>query len=273
MRWASAIEYDGGAYHGWQFQPDRPTVQGHVENALSRVANAPVKTVCSGRTDAGVHAAEQVVHFDSDSNRSADAWLLGSNRYLPPDIAPQWFVPVPDEFSARYDAWARDYHYAILDRRAPSALWRARAWHVHQRLDEALMRRGATALIGEHDFSAFRAAACQAHSPWRNLHHIKIQRCGDWLYFDIRANAFLHHMVRNIVGSLVQVGRRRRPPEWIAELLAVRDRRRAGATAPAHGLTLMRVHYPSDSSVSRRVAVKDAGHTTDHRARPADAKI
>ncbi|NNC23065.1 tRNA pseudouridine(38-40) synthase TruA [Salinisphaera sp. USBA-960] len=251
MRWAAAIEYDGGAYHGWQRQPGHPTIQAEVEHAIGRVANAPITVVCSGRTDAGVHAGAQIVHFDSSARRSADAWLLGSNRYLPPDIAPQWFVPVADDFHARYDAYARDYHYALLDRPAPTALWRNRAWHVHHRLDIDAMREAAQVLIGEHDFSAFRASACQAHTPWRNLHHVWMERNGDWLSVCIRANAFLHHMVRNIVGSLVQVGRGRREPAWLGAVLAGKDRRLAGATAPAHGLTLMHVHYPSDSGLPR----------------------
>lgn len=249
MRWAAAIEYDGSAYHGWQIQPGTPTVQAEVERAVARVANAPVTVVCSGRTDAGVHAAGQIIHFDTDARRAPDAWLLGSNRYLPPDIAPQWFVPVTDDFHARYQAIARDYHYTILDRPAPTALWRERSWHVRHRLDDSAMRSAAMALVGEHDFSAFRAASCQARSPRRCIHHIEIRRSGDWLGIDIRANAFLHHMVRNIAGSLVQVGRGYHQPAWIVDVLTQGDRRLAGPTAPARGLVLARVHYPEETGI------------------------
>lgn len=245
MRWAGAIEYDGSGYHGWQIQPGRPTVQAKVEQALSLVANDSVSVVCSGRTDSGVHAQGQIVHFDTAAERTAESWLLGANRYLPPDIAPQWFCPVAESFHARFGAVARDYRYVILDRPAPTALWRDRAWHVRHRLDDEAMRNAAQALIGEHDFSTFRAAACQAKTSWRRVHHIELARHGDWLMIDIRANAFLHHMVRNIVGSLVQVGRHRQEPGWIADVLATLDRRQAGKTAPAQGLTLAGVHYGS----------------------------
>jgi tRNA pseudouridine38-40 synthase len=245
MRWAACVEYDGTAYHGWQSQPHAANVQDTLEAALSKVADAPIRIICSGRTDAGVHAAGQIAHFDTRVARSQRAWLLGSNRYLPADIAPQWFVPVPETFHARFSAQARDYRYWILDRTAPSALWRNHAWHSHNRLDAAIMHTAAQVLVGHHDFSAFRAAACQSKSPWRDVHHLTVARRGDWIRIDIRANAFLHHMVRNIVGSLVPVGRGLFEPGWIRELLAGRDRTRAGMTAPACGLSLRKVHYPA----------------------------
>lgn len=258
MRWATCVEYDGTAYHGWQSQPHAASVQDTFEAALSKVADCPIRTVCSGRTDAGVHAQGQVVHFETDVVRSERAWLLGSNRYLPDDIAPQWFVPVPDDFHARFSARERDYRYWLYDRMAPSALWRHRAWHSHNRLDVATMHRAAQSLVGHHDFSAFRAAACQAKTPWRDVHQVQVVRRGDWIQLDIRANAFLHHMVRNIVGSLVPVGRGLFSPTWIGDLLAGRDRRRAGMTAPACGLSLREVHYPAEFDLPRP-ALDDLG--------------
>jgi tRNA pseudouridine38-40 synthase len=258
MRWAACVEYDGTAYHGWQSQPHAASIQDVLEAALSKVVDAPIRTVCSGRTDAGVHAAGQIVHFETAVARGQRAWLLGSNRHLPDDIAPQWFVPVPENFHARFSACARDYRYWILDRTAPSALWRHRAWHAHNRLDAAAMQVAAQVLVGHHDFSAFRAAACQSKSPWREVHHLTVARFGDWIHIDIRANAFLYHMVRNIVGSLAPVGAGLRAPEWIGELLAGRDRRRAGMTAPACGLMLRAVHYPAEFMLPRP-ALDDGG--------------
>ncbi|MGB7757379.1 MAG: tRNA pseudouridine(38-40) synthase TruA [Salinisphaera sp.] len=246
MRWAACIEYDGSAYSGWQSQPHAPSVQDSLEAALSKVADEPIRTICSGRTDSGVHAQGQIVHFDTNAERRDRSWLLGTNRWLADDIAPQWFVPVPDTFHARFNAVARDYRYWIIDRDAPSALWRNRVWHVHKRLDHEVMHAAAQMLVGRHDFSAFRAAGCQAKSPVRHVHHVSVTRLGDWLRIDIRANAFLHHMVRNIAGTLAVVGRGEAVPAWVADLLDQRDRRRAGMTAPAAGLSLRRVHYPDD---------------------------
>lgn len=246
MRWAACIEYDGSAYSGWQSQPHAPSVQDSLEAALSKVADEPIRTVCSGRTDSGVHAQGQIVHFDTRAERRDRSWLLGSNRWLADDIAPQWFVPVPETFHARFNAIARDYRYWIMDRDAPSALWRSRVWHVHKRLDHDAMHGAAQSLVGRHDFSAFRAAGCQAKSPVRHVHHVTVARLGDWVRIDVRANAFLHHMVRNIAGTLAVVGRGEAEPLWLAELLEGRDRRRAGMTAPAAGLSLRRVHYPED---------------------------
>ncbi|AWN17451.1 tRNA pseudouridine(38-40) synthase TruA [Salinisphaera sp. LB1] len=246
MRWAACIEYDGSAYSGWQSQPHAPSVQDSLEAALSKVADEPIRTVCSGRTDSGVHAQGQIVHFDTGAERRDRSWLLGSNRWLADDIAPQWFVPVPETFHARFNAIARDYRYWIIDRDAPSALWRNRVWHAHKRLDDYAMQAAAQTLVGRHDFSAFRAAGCQAKSPVRQVHHVTVTRLGDWVRIDVRANAFLHHMVRNIAGTLAVVGRGEAAPAWVGELLDGRDRRRAGMTAPAAGLSLRRVHYPED---------------------------
>lgn len=244
MRWAAGVEYEGTAYHGWQSQPHAASVQDALETALARVADAPIRVVASGRTDAGVHAKGQIVHFDTAARRGARAWLLGSNRYLPADVAVQWVMPVDASFHARYSALARDYRYWLIDRAAPTALWRHRAHHSHYPLDAEAMHAAAQVLLGEQDFSAFRAAACQSRTPYRNVHHVCIERAGPWLRVDISANAFVHHMVRNIVGSLLLVGDGRRPPDWIGRVLAGRDRRRAGMTAPARGLILWHVHYP-----------------------------
>ena len=258
MRWAACIEYDGSAYSGWQSQPHAPSVQDSLEAALSKVADEPIRTVCSGRTDSGVHAQGQIVHFDTRAERRDRSWLLGSNRWLADDIAPQWFVRVPETFHARFNAVARDYRYWIIDRDAPSALWRNRVWHVHRRLNHDAMHQAAQTFVGRHDFSAFRAAGCQAKSPVRDVHHVTVTRLGDWVRIDVRANAFLHHMVRNIAGTLAVIGRGEAEPGWIAELLAQRDRRRAGMTAPAAGLSLRRVHYP-DSIQLPQPPLDDAG--------------
>ena len=251
MRWAACVEYDGSGYHGWQSQPHASSVQDTLEAALARLANRPVRTICSGRTDTGVHAQGQIVHFDTDAERSERAWLLGTNRYLPDDVALQWVIPVPETFHARFGAIAREYRYWILDRTAPSALWRNRAFHSHNRLDAEAMHAAAQHLVGRHDFSAFRAAACQAKTPWREVSRCDVSRRGDWLRLDVHANAFLHHMVRNIVGTLLPVGRGQNDGDWVAELLAGGDRRRAGMTAPAQGLSLRRVHYGPDFDLPR----------------------
>ncbi|HLT89756.1 MAG TPA: tRNA pseudouridine(38-40) synthase TruA [Woeseiaceae bacterium] len=244
MRIALGIEYDGTAYNGWQRQDSGIGVQERVEEALSAVADAPVEATCAGRTDAGVHASAQVVHFDTRAERSPRNWVLGANSHLPPDVNALWAVPVPDDFHARYSARARTYRYLILNRMTRSALWRDRAWWVHRALDVEPMRAAAACLIGEHDFSAFRAAGCQAKTPRREVRAIEIVRRGDWVTIEATANAFLQHMVRNIVGVLAAVGTGERPPEWAAAVLESRDRREGGITAPAHGLTLVAVEYP-----------------------------
>lgn len=249
-RWAAGVEYHGSRYSGWQLQASRPSVQGVLEAALSSIANHPVDTICAGRTDAGVHALGQVVHFDSAADRSPYAWLLGSNSRLPPDVSIRWVQPmlradnVP--FSARFSATSRRYRYVIHNDRARSALLAERAtWFAHA-LDAEAMHEAAQALIGEHDFSAFRAAECQSTTPMRKLESIRVWRSRQFVVIDIRANAFLHHMVRNITGSLMEVGSQRRPLGWIAELLAGRDRSQAGMTAAAQGLYFVGPDYPAE---------------------------
>lgn len=243
---AVGIEYDGSRYSGWQTQPHAPSVQDTVDAALSAVADQRVKTVAAGRTDTGVHATGQVVHFDTFVQRADRSWLLGANSNLPPDINVLWICAVPADFHARYSATGREYRYRILNRPVRSALLRERAWWVREVLDLGLMREAAALLIGEHDFSAFRAAACQSKTPVRDLRRLDVERRGMEICVSCEANAFLHHMVRNLVGTLVKIGRGEERPQWAAELLEGRDRRLSGITAPAAGLTLTAVHYPAE---------------------------
>jgi tRNA pseudouridine38-40 synthase len=243
-RIALGIEYDGTAYNGWQKQRSGTGVQELLERALARVADEPVEAFCAGRTDSGVHASAQVVHFDSRAARTARNWVLGVNSNLPADISALWAASVGDDFHARYSALARTYRYLILNRLTRSALHRERAWWLHQPLDVQSMQLAAASLIGEHDFSAFRAAGCQARTPRRHVTAIDIERQGDWVAVTITANAFLQHMVRNIVGLLAAVGSGDDPPGRAAAVLESRDRRQGRMTAPAHGLTLVAVDYP-----------------------------
>lgn len=249
MRWALGVEYDGTHFCGWQAQPGLKTVQGELQAALSHVADAPIELICGGRTDAGVHAAGQVVHFDTAVRRSARAWALGANAHLPRQLSVAWATPVPDFFHARFSALRRHYRYTFFNRATRSALHGATSTWVAQPLDVAAMQAGADHLIGEHDFSAFRAAECQSRSPVRRIDSLTVQRDGPFVHIDISANAFLHHMVRNIAGLLVEVGRGERPPAQVAELLAGRDRRLNAPTAPPQGLCLRRIDYPSAFAV------------------------
>lgn len=245
MRIALGIEYDGAAFYGWQRQREVNSVQQELETALSKVANQPVELFCAGRTDAGVHATGQVVHFDTTAIRDDKAWVMGTNAQLPDAIAVRWAKQVPDDFHARFSATARRYRYIIYNHKFRPAILRAGLSHYHQKLDTELMQQAGEFLLGEQDFSSFRAIQCQSHSPFRNVHHLRISRQGDFIILDIKANAFLHHMVRNITGSLLEVGMKNRPPEWIAELLAAKDRSLAAATAKAGGLYLVDVDYPA----------------------------
>jgi len=245
-RFAVGLEYDGRAYKGWQFQPGLQTVQDVVQRALSRVADAPVECVCAGRTDAGVHASAQVVHFDTDAIRSERGWRLGANSYLPSDVSVAWLREVPGHFHARYSAVARSYRYLILNRDSRSALAFGRATWERRRLDETRMHTAAQVLVGEHDFSAFRAIECQAKSPVRRIERLEVTRDAEWLTLAITANAFLHHMVRNVAGLLMSVGLGESPPERVATVLASRDRKTNAATAPPDGLYLTAVRYPAE---------------------------
>ncbi len=248
-RVAIGLEYLGTDFCGWQRQDHAPTVQGAVESAVSRVADEPVTVVAAGRTDAGVHATGQVAHFDTDARRSLRAWLRGVNSNLPAQVSVSWVRPVADAFHARYAALARTYHYLIFNRAVRSALYQNRAWWVHAELDLSAMQAAAQVLIGEHDFSAFRAAQCQAGTPVREIRELTLRRSGPFIVIECRANAFLHHMVRNIVGSLVRVGRRDATPDWLGHVLESRDRRQAGVTAEAAGLYLTRVGYAAEHGI------------------------
>ena len=245
VRIAVGIEYDGSAYAGWQAQTSLRTVQQVTERALGAVANEAVSLVSAGRTDAGVHARGQVAHFDTGVFRSSRSWVLGANTELPRDVSVSWARAVPAHFHARYSAEARTYHYLIANRLARPALAATRAAWLHRPLDAARMDAAARALEGEHDFSAFRAAECQARSPIRRIEHIEVERRGDWIVIAVTANAFLHHMMRNIAGLLIEIGKGEAPVGWAAEVLAGRDRRRNAATAPAAGLYLQSVRYPA----------------------------
>ena len=240
MRIVLGIEYDGSAYHGWQSQEDVLTLQSVIEKALSQVANEAVTVTCAGRTDAGVHALGQVAHFDTEAERSEYSWIFGANSNLPPDISVRWAKEIDASFHARYSATARRYRYIIYNYPIRPGLYRHyMTWHPRL-LDEKKMAKAATYLIGEHDFSSFRSIDCQAKSPLREVFAITVQRKNHWVIIDVKANAFLHHMVRNIAGVLIAIGENKREPEWARELLTTCDRTKAGVTAPPQGLSFIR---------------------------------
>ena len=243
-RVALRVEYDGENYHGWETQRNGATVQAALELALSRVADEPISTVCAGRTDAGVHALGQTVHFDTEAFRAPHAWVLGTNGLLPAQIAVTWASAVRDDFHARFSARKRHYRYIVVNRMARSAVRAAQTAWVHRPLDADRMDLAAQSLLGTHDFSAFRAAGCQARSPVRTLSRIRVGRRRDFVWIDVSANAFLQHMVRNIAGTLIEIGQGRRDPETLAAVLASGDRTRAGPTAPARGLYFLGADYP-----------------------------
>jgi tRNA pseudouridine38-40 synthase len=244
VRLAVGLEYDGGAYAGWQIQAHSPSIQAVAERAFSRVANHPVSLTCAGRTDAGVHALGQVAHFDTQAVRTARAWALGATAELPEDVSVQWAAEVPGTFHARYAALARTYRYIVVNRATRPALERHRACWVHRALDEQRMAAAGALLVGEHDFSAFRSAECQSRTPVRRVEAVGITREGDRVSIDVRANAFLHHMVRNIAGLLIRIGSGEEEVGWARKVLEARDRRLSAATAPACGLYLVEVRYP-----------------------------
>lgn len=262
MRIALGIEYDGSAFCGWQTQLAGCAVQDKLESALAQIAGSPVGTVCAGRTDAGVHALGQVVHLDPVADRPLNAWVRGVNALTPATLAVTWARAVGDEFHARYSARERSYRYVLLNRAVRPAADQGRVGWCHLPLDLERMRHAASALIGAHDFSAFRSSECQARSPVRNLVRIEIRRSGEYVVFDLSANAFLHHMVRNIVGCLVYVGGGRRPPEWLAAVLAGRDRTGAAPTFSASGLYLARVVYDPVWDLPDAVSAQAPGRLT-----------
>jgi tRNA pseudouridine38-40 synthase len=243
MRIALGLEYDGSRFLGWQTQPGGGTVQDAVEAALAAIASERVDVTCAGRTDRGVHAREQIVHFDTTVERPLAAWVRGVNAVLPSSVAVLWARPVPAAFHARYSAQSRTYRYVLLNRPVRPGLGAAYTGWFHLPLDVAAMREAAALLVGEHDFSAFRSSECQAKSPCRSLHRLDIERRGERIDFILTANAFLHHMVRNLVGSLVYVGKGRHPASWVREVLESRDRARAAPTFSPEGLYLEAIDY------------------------------
>jgi tRNA pseudouridine38-40 synthase len=249
QRIALGIEYDGSQYCGWQYQDHSPSVQDTVEQALAKVANQPIRVSCAGRTDTGVHALGQVVHFITDAIRETHAWVLGTNANLPDSITVLWAKPVPDDFHARFSAVRRQYRYVIFNRSSRPAILAKRVSWEYRPLHVERMREAARYLVGEHDFSTYRAQACQAKSPIRTLHRLEISRHGDIVILDLEANGFLHHMVRNIAGVLMKIGAGEAEPVWAQEVLALRDRTQGGVTASPHGLYFVTAYYPEQFSI------------------------
>lgn len=247
MRIALGVEYNGAGFSGWQRQRHAVrTVQAAIEEAIAKVAAHPVSVVCAGRTDTGVHAIGQVAHFDTDAVRADRNWLMGTNANLPADVSVTWVRHVDADFHARFRAVSRRYRYRILNRPTRSSLLQGLATWIHRPLDAGRMQAAAQALVGEHDFSSFRAAGCQAKSPTKTVHALHVVRRGECVEIVVHANAFLHHMVRNIAGVLIAIGQGDRPAEWAAQVLAQRDRSLGGVTAPPDGLYFERVWYPGE---------------------------
>lgn len=249
MRIALGIEYNGQAFCGWQYQDHSPSVQAVIEQALGKVANHPVRVICAGRTDTGVHASEQVIHFDTGAERTEYSWIHGANANLPKSVTVLWARQVDEAFHARFSAVGRAYRYIILNRRIrPSWLNGLVSWE-YRALDEKRMQQAANYLVGEHDFSSYRALGCQAKSPVRTVRKLAIERHDEFIYLDIEANAFLHHMVRNISGVLMSIGAGEQEPAWAERVLELRDRTLGGVTAPPDGLYLVRVDYPAEFAI------------------------
>ncbi|WP_286233088.1 tRNA pseudouridine(38-40) synthase TruA [Thalassotalea sediminis] len=252
MRIALGIEYDGSQYCGWQRQKNVSSVQEMLEKALSNVANEPIEVVCAGRTDTGVSATNQVVHFDTNMIRKDVAWTLGVNTSLPSDIAVTWVKTVDDSFHARFGATSRRYRYIIYNNPLRPAVFSRGLTFIHYPLDESLMHQAAQILVGEHDFTSFRTVHCQAPTAVRTIEHCNVSRQGQYVIIDVKGNAFLHHMIRNITGSLLRVGRGQEQVSWIADVLAAKNRCVAGMTAPANGLYFVDVTYPEKYQLPER---------------------
>jgi tRNA pseudouridine38-40 synthase len=257
MRLALGISYNGQAYEGWQSQPSGRTVQDRLEHALTQFAAQPVTTVCAGRTDAGVHGLMQVVHFDTALQREEFSWVRGTNRFLPPDIAVQWARPVPDAFHSRACATARRYAYVVLESPVRPSVDAGRVGWVFRPLDETAMREAASQLMGRHDFTSFRASACQAKSPVKTMSRVEISRRGAYWRFEFQADAFLHHMIRNIMGCLLQVGQGHQQPQWMSQVLAARDRDAAAPTFSPDGLYFLGPVYGPEWNLPSRTAAYD----------------
>ncbi len=240
---AAYVEYDGRDFVGWQFQNDLRSVQGAVEEALSIIANEKISVRCAGRTDAGVHGMGQVIHFETHAERPTRSWILGTNANMPPDVSIYWVGEVDADFDARFRAVSRSYRYVILNAPSRSALWAGRCMYEPRPLDVARMQAAASHIVGRHDFSSFRGRDCQAKSPVKCVNRLELLRDGDWVVMEIEAGGFLHNMVRNIVGTLAEVGRGVREPEWVADVIAQRDRRLAGPTVTPRGLYFLGAQY------------------------------
>ncbi|MCX5591983.1 tRNA pseudouridine(38-40) synthase TruA [Alcaligenes endophyticus] len=264
-RIALGLSYDGQPWRGWQSQPCRNTVQDTLEAALTQFTAGPVSTICAGRTDTGVHALEQVVHLDTTAHRSNESWVRGLNALLPASIAVQWAQPVADDFHARFSARMRHYVYVVRGARVRSPLLHGRVGWVFRPLALAPMQEAALILQGEHDFSAFRAAQCQAASPVRHLHRLDIQQRGDFFLFQFSANAFLHHMIRNLMGTLLYVGQGRQPVQWVADVLEQKQRSLAAPTFDAAGLYLAGVNYDPVFNLPVTTTLAHLEHLCGHR--------
>ncbi|WP_083562051.1 tRNA pseudouridine(38-40) synthase TruA [Oceanococcus atlanticus] len=248
IRMAAGVEYDGRAFCGWQSQyaAGLRTVQGEVESALSRIANHRIKVYCAGRTDTGVHALGQVIHFDTHAQRELRSWLLGTNSFLPGDVKLTWAKPVADHFHARFLAVGRSYRYLVHNHPARSALWNGRVFEWPTALDVDAMSEAANKLVGWNDFSSFRGKDCQAKTPVKLMRHVAVHKHHHWVAIDVEASGFLHNMVRNIVGTLLEIGAGAKPVSWMDDVLQARDRRAAGQSAPPHGLYFMRADFPDE---------------------------
>ncbi len=259
MRYALAIEYDGSSFYGWQRQRQSPTVQEVLENALAHVADHPCQAYAAGRTDTGVHACAQIVHFDSTAQRSERSWVLGINANLPEAAAVSWVKPVPEDFHARFSATSRSYAYRICNRSTRPVLERNYSAWCHRPLNAEKMHDAAQGLLGEHNFSSFRASGCQAKSAVRELQAISVERHSEWVILKLRANAFLYHMVRNMVGSLLRIGKEECDKDWLMQVLMARDRKLAGVTAPAGGLFFLNADYPDHFGIPDVSVLPDCG--------------
>ena len=254
MKFAAGIEYKGTAFGGWQSQSHAPNIQDCLEQALAKVADSPVRTICAGRTDSGVHATAQVVHFETTAERLENEWLRGCNANMSKDVRMRWIQPVNTDFDARKSALKRHYRYIIFNTPQSSALLNDLTTHIYKPLDARAMHKAAQVLIGEHDFSSFRSAGCQSKTPIRRIYTIDVCRDRHLIYMDVCANAFVQYMVRNIVGVLIEVGHGTRPTQWVVEVLTKRDRTQGGVTAPSNGLYLVGVEYDTCFSLPDEVA-------------------
>ncbi len=249
MRIAFGLEYDGSRYHGWQYQRNGLSVQEVLEKAVSRVADQNITIICAGRTDTGVHATGQTIHFDTTAKREEHSWVFGTNSNLPKDVSVCWAKSVDETFHARFSAVERHYRYIIYNHRSRPAILRNQVTWWNRPLSAENMQAAANCLLGEHDFSSFRSVECQSKSPVRKIDTLNVSRNGDYIYIDVQGNAFLHHMVRNIAGVLLAVGIGEKPVDWVAEVLEQRDRKQGGITAPPNGLYLVRIIYPPEFNI------------------------